>query len=252
MLKVSIITVCLNASKTIESTIASVLNQSYSNIQYIIIDGFSNDNSMNIINNYKNKISIIVSEPDNGLYDAINKGIAIANGDVVGILNADDIFFDNSTVENITKYFKDENTMSVIGDIAFLNEQKQIIRNYSSKFWSPFLFRFGVMPPHPSFYCRRDLFVKYGNYRTNFKIAADFELLLRLLKINKIPYQYMHKIIVLMKPGGLSTKGWLSKITITKEIVKACNLNGIYTNYFLVSFRYLLKAFQFISLIKHK
>ena len=253
MLKVSIITVCLNASKTIESTITSVLNQSYYNIQYIIIDGYSNDNTLDIINNFKNRISIFISEPDNGLYDAINKGIALADGDVVGILNADDIFYNDSTVENIIKYFENDlNTMSVFGDIAFRNEKNKIIRNYSSKFWSPFLFKLGVMPPHPSFYCRKEIFFKYGNYRTDFIIASDFEILLRFFVINKISHVNMHNIIVLMTPGGLSTKSWLSQKTITNEIIKACNLNGIYTNRILVSLRYLIKVFQYFPNIKSK
>jgi len=252
MLRVSIITVCYNAADTIESTILSVLNQSYSNIQYIIIDGNSTDHTMVIINKYANKIFKVVSESDNGLYDAINKGISIADGEVIGILNADDIFFDHSTIANIITHFEyDCNVMSVIGDIAFVSNNK-IIRYYSSKFWTTFSFRFGIMPPHPSFYCRKYIFTKYGNYRTDFKIAADFELLLRFILINRVNYKYINNIIVLMKPGGLSTKNLLSQITITNELLKACNLNGIYTNRVLVSLRYLIKAFQFIPNIKLK
>jgi glycosyltransferase involved in cell wall biosynthesis len=208
---------------------------------------------MVIINKYANKISKIVSESDKGLYDAINKGISIADGEVIGILNADDVLFDHSTIANIITHFEyDSNVMSVFGDIAFINNNKKIIRYYSSKFWTTLSFRFGIMPPHPSFYCRRDLFTKYGNYRSDFKIAADFELLLRFILIKRVNYKYINNIFVLMKPGGLSTRNHLSQITITNELLKACNLNGIYTNRLLVSLRYLIKAFQFIHNIKLK
>ena len=251
MLKVSIITVCYNAADTIESTIISVLSQSYSNIQYIIIDGNSTDHTMDIVNKYSNKISKVVTESDKGLYDAINKGIALADGDIIGILNADDIFYKDSKIETIIKIFNNNpNTMSLIGDIAFINNTKEITRYYSSKIWLPFFFRFGFMPPHPSFYCRRELFSKHGNYRTDFKIAADFELLLRFLLINKVNYKYINEIVVLMKPGGLSTKNWISQKTITKEIMNACKLNGIYTNYLFVSFRFFFKAIQFFPNMK--
>jgi len=250
MLRVSVITVCYNAADTIESTITSVLNQSYSNIQYIIIDGNSTDDTMDIVNKYANKISKIVSESDKGLYDAINKGIALADGEVIGILNADDVFFDNSTIAKIMTHFEyDTNLKSVIGDIAFINNNK-ILRYYSSKYWSTLSFRFGIMPPHPSFYCRRDLFIKYGNYRTDFKIAADFELLLRFILIKKVNYKYINNIIVLMKPGGLSTKTLFSQVIITNELLNACKLNGFYTNRILISFRFFFKAFQFIPNIK--
>lgn len=246
MLKVSVITVCFNSVNTIESTIQSVLSQNYSNIQYIIIDGNSSDRTMDIINKYSSKISKVVSEPDNGLYEAINKGIALSDGDVVGILNSDDIYCNNSIIETIVNDFNNNTAiMSLIGDIAFVNNSNKITRHYSSKNWAPFFLRFGVMPPHPSFYCRREIFSKYGKYRTDFKIAADFELLLRFLFINKVNYKYIDEIIVLMKPGGLSTKKWFSQQTITKEITKACQLNGIYTNLVFVSFRYLFKLIQF-------
>lgn len=251
MLKVSIITVCFNAADTIEYTINSVLNQSYKNIQYIIIDGKSTDNTMDVVNKFTTMISKVVSEVDNGLYDAINKGIALSDGDVVGILNADDIFYSDSIIETIVKKFNDKTpTMSLIGDVAFINNSNEITRHYSSKNWAPFFLRFGVMPPHPSFYCRRELFLKYGNYRTDFKIAADFELLLRFLLINKVNYEYINEIFVLMNPGGLSTKNWFSQQTITKEITKSCELNGIYTNSFFVSFRYVFKAIQFFPSLK--
>lgn len=251
MLRVSIITVCFNAADTIESTITSVLNQSYKSIQYIIIDGKSSDYTMDIVNKYKTKISKVVSEPDNGLYEAINKGIALSDGDVVGILNADDIFYNDSIIETIVKKFNDNTTtMSLIGDIAFINNSNEITRYYSSKNWAPFFLRFGVMPPHPSFYCRRELFSKHGNYRTDFKIAADFELFLRFLLINKVNYKYINEIVVLMNTGGLSTKNWFSHQTITKEIRKAFQVNGIYTNYVFISFRYLFKAIQFFPRIK--
>ena len=247
MLRVSIITVCLNAEKTIESTIQSVLGQSYPNIQYIIIDGESSDKTMGIVNRYSESISVIVSERDAGLYDAINKGIMHADGDIIGTLNADDVLANKDIITKITEVFtKDEALKSVIGDIAFVNKKNKPSRYYSSRNWRPSLFRFGMMPPHPSFYCRRTLFSEYGFYRTDFKIGADYELLLRFFYVHKISFMILPMVFVLMRSGGVSTRGLSSFKTINKDIMAASRLNNLKTNYVLIFSRYLFRIFQFI------
>ncbi len=247
-MKFTIITVCYNAEKTIEQTILSVINQKYSQIEYIIIDGGSTDNTLNITRKYSNNINKIISEKDNGIYDALNKGIKNSTGDIIGILNADDEFFDNTIIEKIAESFLvDSKIDSIIGDIVFQNNSNKTIRYYSSRNWSVNKFSWGFMPPHPSFYCKRECFDKYGMYLTDFKIAADFEILIRFLKIHKVTYKYLPLIMVKMKLGGASTSGVSSLLTINKEIHRACNLNGIKTNYIKLYSKYFLKIFEYFN-----
>jgi glycosyltransferase involved in cell wall biosynthesis len=240
--------VCYNAEKTIERTIKSVLSQDYNNIEYILIDGFSTDSTMNIVTKYHKDIDIVKSEKDNGIYDAINKGILLATGQIIGLLNADDELFDFNVITKVAKVFNNTpNLESVIGDIVFQSDSNKIIRKYSARRWSVNLFSWGFMPPHPSFYCKRENFIKYGLYNTSFKIAADFDLLIRFLKINKISFNYIPLTIVKMKLGGVSTKGFSSFITINKEIYQVCKLNGLKTNYFKLLSKYFVKIFEFIN-----
>lgn len=248
-IKISIITVCYNAEKTINKTIESVLNQDYLNIEYILIDGQSKDKTMEIVNQYKNNIDIIVSEPDMGMYDAINKGIKLATGDILGIINADDQFADTNIVSSIVSTFKLNTQLeAIIADIVFVDNNDIIIRRYSSKNWNPEKFIWGFMPPHPSFYCKRELFYKLGFYRTDFEIAADFELLIRFIKLYNLNYTYIPLVIVKMKLGGKSTKGISSTIKINSEIKLACEINNLKTNYFLLYLKYFFKLKEFIKL----
>jgi glycosyltransferase involved in cell wall biosynthesis len=241
-MKISIITVCYNSEKTIRKTIESVLSQKYQNIEYIVIDGASKDNTINIINEYKDRITNIISEKDNGIYDAINKGISISNGDFVGILNSDDIFHDNDTISCIADKFKiNIDLESIIGDIVFVKPNGKFHRHYSALNWTPKKFSWGLMPPHPTFYCKRILFEKFGSYRNDFKIAADYELLIRFLLVNKISYEYIPKILVTMSLGGVSTKNLSSNIRINKEVLRACKLNNINTNIFKLYTKYFYK-----------
>jgi len=243
---ISIITVCYNSEKTIRATIVSVLKQDYADIEYIIIDGSSTDNTLKIINEYKDKINIIISEKDEGLYDAMNKGIKIANGNIIGTLNSDDYFYSNSIISNIAKTFLEhKNLDAVYGNIIF-KKNNNFIRQYSSNNWNKYKFEFGYMPAHPSFYCKKHLYEKYGYYRKDFKIAADFELLIRFFRIQNISYIYINEFFVIMNYGGNSTKGLLTTIKINKEIKYACNLNGLNTNYLKLYLRYFIKMFEFI------
>jgi len=248
-IKVSIITVCFNSAGTIHDSINSVIQQSYPNIEYIIIDGASTDGTRDIINSFAPKITKYISEGDNGLYDALNKGIKLASGHVVGILNSDDFFYDCTVIENIVKAFTDNNIDVVIGDVQFVDPIKtsKVVRYYSSKRFTPEKFRFGIMPAHPGFYAKRELFEKFGYYKTDYKIAADFELLLRFLLIHRIRYKYLEMPFVSMRRGGVSNKSIGSNITLNKEIARACRENGISTNYFLIYLKYFTKIFQFFS-----
>jgi glycosyltransferase involved in cell wall biosynthesis len=240
---VSIITVSYNSLKTISDTINSVLSQAYKNIEYIIIDGSSTDGTPDIIKSFGKLISKFVSEPDKGIYDAINKGIKLATGDIIGILNSDDFFYDDFVVEKIVNAFIESDADAVIGDVQFVDPKKtsRIVRYYSSKKFNPLKFKYGFMPAHPSFYAKRGLFKKLGYYKTDYKIAADYELLIRFLNINNIRYKYLEMPFVSMRTGGVSTKSLYSNWLLNKEIVRACRENGIYTNFLFVYSKYFLK-----------
>ncbi len=248
-LKVSILTVSYNREKTIEKTIKSVLSQTYQNIEYIMVDGASTDGTGNIIRSYGNKIDNYISEPDQGIYDAMNKGMKLASGDIVGILNADDVFYDNSIVEKIVKAFNEQHIDAIYGDVQFFNPENphKVIRYYSSKRFLPEKFKFGIMPAHPSFYARRELFDKFGYYKTDYKIAADFELLLRLIYKNNIKCQYKKFPFVTMRMGGISNRNLKSNWILNKEIMRACKENGLKTNYLYIYSKYFRKIFEFFG-----
>lgn len=246
-MRISLITVCYNAEKTIERTIKSVLSQDYENIEYIVIDGSSKDRTMEIVNQYVGRIDITVSEMDSGMYDAINKGVRLASGDIIGILNADDALANSNVLSVIADSFsKNPNNEAVIGNIVFVNNQDSVVRFYTSEGWTPEKFTWGFMPPHPSFYCKKKLFYEYGDYRTDFEIAADYELMIRFFKINSIKFIYLPLTMVNMKIGGKSTNGLYSTIKINQEILRACKLNGLKTNYLKLYLKYFFKVLEFL------
>jgi glycosyltransferase involved in cell wall biosynthesis len=246
---VSIITVSQNSVRTIADTIKSVLSQTYENIEYIIIDGSSTDGTIELVNSFGKNISKFLSEPDNGIYDAINKGIRLATGDIVGILNSDDFFYASNVIEKVAEQFKNSEIDAVFGDARFVDPVRtsKVVRYYSSKNFNTGKFKFGFMPAHPSFYVKRDLFDKLGYYKTDYKIAADFELLVRFLYINKIEFRYLEMPFLSMRTGGVSNKSIISKYTLNKEIARACKENGIQTNFFWIYSKYFTKMFEFLG-----
>lgn len=246
---VSIITTTLNSVNTIDDAISSVISQTYPEIEYIVIDCVSSDGTVELIESYGNKISKFVSEPDNGIYDAINKGIKLASGDIVGILNSDDYFFDNKVIERIVNCFNGPYIDALFGDVQFISNKdaRKIVRYYSSKRFHPGKFKFGYMPAHPSFYVRRNFFEKLGYYKTDYKIAADFELLIRFIGVNKIKYRYLEMPFVNMRLGGVSNNSIFSNYLLNKEIMKACMENGIRTNYAYIYSKYFKKIFEYIG-----
>jgi len=248
-LRVSIITVSFNSEFTIEDTISSVLAQTYPEIEYIIIDGGSTDGTRDVINSFGTKITKFISESDNGMYDALNKGIRLASGDIVGILNSDDFFYNNTVIERVVESFRENEIDAVFGDVQFVDRvtTSKVVRYYSSKHFETARFRFGFMPAHPTFYVKRDLFEKFGFYKTDYKIAADFELLMRFLYINHVRYKYLEMPFVSMRTGGISNKSLKSNIILNKEIARACKENGIYTNYAFIYSKYLLKFYEFLG-----
>lgn len=245
---ISIITVVLN-NELIGSAIQSVIDQDYPNIEYIVIDGGSTDQTLQIINNYRDHISVLVSETDRGIYDAINKGIAHAKGDIVGILNADDVFADKQVLSRVAANFKaNPDIEAFYADIVFTDRQdtSKITRYYSSARFRPWMFRFGTAPPHPSFYVKRSLFQRYGNYTVDFEISGDFDLLLRYMLLHKVKTQYIKDVWVKMRLGGVSTLGFASIKKQNREIIQSCRRHGLITATPLVYAKYLFKWWGFI------
>ena len=247
---ISIITATYNSAKTINDTIKSVLCQTNKDFEYIIVDGGSTDETIDIVKSYESEFSgklKWVSEKDKGIYDAMNKGIKMASGDIIGILNSDDYYTSDDILQTIADAFKCQNVDAIYGDIHFIKDgvPDKCVRYYSSRLFSPFWLRFGFMPAHPSFYCKREVFDKSGLYRLDYKIGSDYEMMVRLFRKHKISSRYVPKDFVTMRTGGASNSNLQSRLTLIKEDVKACRDNGIYTNELFICLKFLYKIFEF-------
>lgn len=247
---ISIITATFNSAKTLKDTIQSVLRQTNKDFEYLIVDGGSTDDTIDIVKSYESEFSgrlKWVSEKDQGIYDAMNKGIKMASGDVVGILNSDDYFTSDDILQTVDNAFKSHEIDAIYGDIHFIRDgnPQKCVRYYSSRMFRPFWLRFGFMPAHPSFYCKREIFDKAGLYSLDYKIGADYEMMVRLFKRHKIKSLYANKDFVTMRTGGASNNNVRSRLTLIEEDVKACRVNGIYTNRFFIMLKFLYKIFEF-------
>lgn len=245
-MKVSIITSCFNREKTIREAIESVLSQSYTDIEYIIIDGASSDKSLDIINEYKERVSVILSEPDHGMYEGINKGIRLATGDIVGLLHSDDLLYSKDTIAHIIKAFKHAHSDIIYGNGLFVNATNdKIVRNWISGNYAKKKVKRGWLPLHPTVYILRKYFDTLGYYDESFKIAADSEFLLRYLYENNLKIHYLNEYIVRMRMGGASTtfsknkQKWSEDIRLYREH----NFNP----YFSLAGKVLSKIPQFVT-----
>lgn len=246
-MKISVVTVSFNAADTIADTIASIQTQDHADIEHIIVDGASSDGTQNIVMRMADERTVFVSERDRGLYDAMNKGIARATGDIIGILNADDFLADTESLTSVARTFAADNRLdAVLGDIAFVDANGRKTRRYRSARFHPNRTRWGWMPPHPGMYLTRGAYSRVGSYRTDLKIAADFDFIVRAFTIQKLRYALLPRELVHMRPGGVSTDGWRARLTINREVVNACRDNGVYTNLAMVMSKYPLKALEFL------
>lgn len=245
-LKISLITVTWNAENTLKRCIESVIAQNYHNIEYIIIDGASTDATNQIISQYKQHIDILVSEPDHGIYDAMNKGINLASGDVVGILNADDWFAGTDILTCVANTFKLFNTDVLYGNLNYINPKGDILRKWRSGNYIHGMFNWGWMPPHPTFYCKRSLFNKLGSYRLQYGTAADYELMLRFMHLNKVNVRYLDKIMVKMNTGGVSNSTYKNRINAWVNDYKAMRKNGVFFPLMCVIFKPIRKVTQYL------
>ena len=248
-MKVSIITVCYNSAATIEDTIKSVLGQSYADIEYILIDGKSTDGTLDIIGKYKNSITTIVSEPDKGMYDAINKGIQRCSGELVAILNADDFYIDENVISDVVGKIEEEKAESLYADLYYVEEKdtSKIVRNWVSGKYIRKSFLYGWMPPHPSFFVRKRVYDQYGLFNLQLKSAADYELMLRFLYKNNVSTCYLPRPIVRMRIGGMSNVSLKNRIKANKEDRRAWEINGLQPKSFTLFVKPLRKLIQYVK-----
>ncbi len=227
-MKTSIITICFNSKDTVEKTLKSVESQSYKIIEHIIIDGGSKDNTLSVVKEF-DYISKIISESDKGIYDAFNKGIKNSTGEIIGFLNSDDTFYNENSLQHIFDAF-DENTDCIFGDLIYSDKNEKVTRVWKGSKYKKGAFKKGWMPAHPTFYCRRSVYDKLGLYDDSFKIAGDFELMLRILEKYNIRSKYIPHTLVNMKVGGASNNGLKSKLDILREEFRAFDQNNIPLN----------------------
>ena len=228
-MKVSIITIVLNDAEYIEDCILSVINQSYKDVEYIIIDGNSTDDTVRIIKRYNSKIETLLSEPDRGIYDAMNKGLAMASGEIIGFLNADDLYSDVDVMETVAAAMRDPKIDACYSDLIYVgrHDSKKILRYWRSCPFEAGLFKKGWAPPHPTFFVRKKIYDRCGGFDLKYKLAADFELMARLLEFHKIRAVHIPKILVKMRLGGATNKSIVNIVKQNMEILQACRQNGI-------------------------
>jgi glycosyltransferase len=228
-MKISIITSVYNNKEYIAEAIESVLNQSYQNIEYIIIDGASTDGTVDIVNSYGDKITQFVSEQDNGIYEGLNKGIHLATGDVIGFLHSDDFYLHDQVIEMIAEHFHTQNCDGVYGDLIYVDQNRtdRIIRYWKSGKFAHDNLKRGWMPPHPTFFIKREVYEKFGLFDTDFKISADYNFMLKILSRKDIKACYLPNILYVMRIGGASNKNLKSLFQKSKEDLRALKQNKV-------------------------
>ena len=246
-MKFSIITVAFNASKSVGDALKSVAGQTYPDIEHIVIDGGSSDNTQSIVEKELRSGGIFCSDPDDGIYDAMNKGIGIATGDVIGLLNADDMLAQTDTISKVADKFLTRKSDAIFGNVAFIrgDQTDKILRRYDSSRFSPAKLAWGWMPAHPGMYMTRNAYDRVGKYRTDYKIAADYEFIIRAFLRNQLTYQYLPEILVKMRLGGVSTDGLSAKLAINREVLRACRENDVYSNPFMIASKYPMKLLEY-------
>jgi glycosyltransferase involved in cell wall biosynthesis len=246
-MRVSIITVCYNSAATIADTIKSVKSQNFADLEHIIVDGSSTDDTIDIIRSHGH-VGPLLSEKDNGIYDAMNKGIKMATGDIVGILNSDDSYTDDSVIQDVISHFLNNNCDAVYADLNYVgvSRKDKIIRKWRSGKFSYQKFIFGWMPPHPTVFIKKECYNNMGGYNTRLKTAADYELLLRFLYKNKIKVSYLPRVVVNMRSGGISNSNLLNRFNAHREDYKAWNFNGIRPSWYTLILKPLRKVFQYL------
>lgn len=247
-MKVSIITVTFNAAGTIADTLASVACQTHPDIEHIVVDGASTDNTLEIIEQRGQHVSQMISEPDRGIYDAMNKGLGMATGSVIGFLNADDVYAGPMILERVSAIIEKEKLDALFGDAEFFRSDRPnySLRRYRSVHFRPELIAWGWMPAHPALFLRRHVYERFGTFKTDYRIAGDFELIARMFHSGTLAYRYFPEVLVRMRTGGVSTGGWRNSLLLNREVLRACRENNIPTNLLKILSKYPAKVLEFL------
>lgn len=227
-MKISIITVCFNSARTLGDTLQSVAAQTHPEIEHIVVDGGSRDGTLAIIDRYRQSLSKVISEPDRGVYDAMNKGIGLATGEVIGFINSDDFYADHTALSHIVETFSDSAVEACFADLVYVDQQdpNKIVRYWKSCAYRPGMFEFGWVPPHPTFFARRSVYERLGGFNLDFPLAADMELMLRFLAVHKIRSIYLPETLIKMRMGGATNQSLANVIQQNREIMAALKMHG--------------------------
>jgi len=233
-MKISIITVCYNSAKTIGCTFRSVREQTFGEIEHIVIDGGSSDSTLDVVSTEGPHVSILISEKDSGIYDAMNKGIANATGEIIGFINADDFYASLDVLSKVASVFEDLNVDACYGDLCYVlqDDASTVVRYWKSCRFNPGAFEVGWCPPHPTFFVRRELYDSFGGFDLSYKIAADFELMMRFLEVYQIRAKYIPEVLVKMRMGGMSNQSLSNIVKQNKEILLALKSHGLRSSIF--------------------
>jgi glycosyltransferase involved in cell wall biosynthesis len=247
-MKVSIITVCFNSARTLGDTIASVSAQQYPDVEHLVIDGGSTDGTLDVIERHREKLAKVVSEPDRGIYDAMNKGLVLASGDVIGFLNADDLYADREVLSRVMTVMEREGLDALLGDVEFYKPENpaRTLRRYRSAQFRPDRIAWGWMPAHPALFLHRRVYERFGLFRTDYRIAGDFEYCARIFRDHTLVYRSLPETLVRMRTGGISTGGLRNTVLLNREVLRACRENGIDTNMLKICSKYPAKVLEFL------
>lgn len=246
---ISIITATFNSSATLEHTLASVASQDYPDIEHLIIDGGSSDHTLEIASGFPH-VSRVLSEKDTGIYDAMNKGVSLASGEIIGILNSDDFYPAPDILSNIAAVFKEKNCDALYGDLQYVssNDVSRVVRHWRAGSYRPNAFKWGWMPPHPTFFVKRDIYQELGAFKLDMGTAADYELMLRYIHCHGIPLAYLPRILVKMRTGGASNESLSKRLKANAMDRMAWKVNGVSPNWFTLYVKPLRKITQYLSI----
>jgi len=246
--RISVITVSYNSVDTIAETLISVAKQEWPDVEHIVIDGGSTDGTLRVIDEVGQHVSRVISEPDDGIYSAMNKGVSVATGEIVGFLNADDHYANPRVLGLVARMMMEGDLSAVVADASFFRKEApdKVVRRYHSDRFRPSRLAWGWMPAHPGLFVRREVFDRVGHFATDYRIAGDFEWIARAFHGGTLTYRHLPEVVVRMRIGGISTGGWRNTILLNREVLRACRANGISTNWFKILSKYPAKLLEFV------
>lgn len=246
---ISVITVCYDSAETLPRLLQSVADQDWPSVEHIIVDGGSIDGTMEIIDSFRPHLAHVISERDKGIYDAMNKGLDLASGHIICFLNADDKYASNTVLSNVAAHMHQYNLDALIGDVSFFHKENPqcMVRRYRSDRFHPSRLAWGWMPAHPALFLSRDVMKRVGHFKIDYRIAGDFEYVVRVFHNHALRYQHLPEVLVHMQTGGASTDGWRSKILLNQEVLRACRENGVPTNMFKILSKYPAKILELLQ-----